>query len=280
MVMSRGKDVSSGVLCVDQLEFSDMVLPDASAGAASTLEPVQVGGALTNALYLTEAGDRTPITANDIHQGRIGDCFLLSAVGELATTHPDAIRNMIHDNGNGTETVTLYMSQNGSIPKPGATAFKAVSVTVDNTFPSYAANSGANQDVVGSQKEIWVQVLEKAIATLDGGYGAISNGGNPTVVMEQLTGHKATWMSAANVSAEMLKSFSAEGDLITFDTYNRSGLGYGLVPWHCYMYQGMVSTASGPAVVLKNPWGTNDPSAIPVSQLSKVFAEIDVGRFT
>jgi hypothetical protein len=247
--------------------------------AASVATPVQVG-AMSQALYLTEAGDTAAISMNDIHQGQMGDCFLVSPLGDLAKTHPDAIRNMIHQNANGTETVTLYVPKTGgTTPMPGNAALKAIQVTVDNVFPTYSVNSGATQDVVGNQKEIWAQVLEKAVATVRGGYGAIANGGNPASVMEQLTGQRADAYYPSSLTADMLRSFSAAGDLITFDTPNRTGLGYGLVGGHAYMFNGVVDTANGPAVSLKNPWGFSDPTLIPVSQVGKTFAEVDVGRF-
>jgi hypothetical protein len=234
--------------------------------------------ALTQAIYLTESGDTAPITAHDIHQGQMGDCFLVSALGELAMRHPNAIRKMIHQNADGTETVTLYATPGNGIPNVGASAFEPIMVKVDNVFPTYSVNSGAGQDQVGSQKEIWAQVLEKAIATVRGGYGAIANGGNPATVMEQLTGQRADAYYPSSLSADMLKSFAAAGDLITFDTPNKTALGYNLLGAHAYMFDGVVNTANGPAVSLKNPWGFNDPALVLVSQMATVFAEVDVGR--
>ena len=149
----------------------------------SMAPPVSVG--TTQVLYLQEGGDATVIAVTDINQGQIGDCFLLASIGELALWHSSAITNMIHVNADGTETVTLYVAASGQLPTYGTTSFKPSFVTIDNTFPSNAVNNGASQGVVGSQKEIWVQVLEKAVATLNGGYSAISNGGNPMIAMEE-----------------------------------------------------------------------------------------------
>ena len=148
--------------------------PNVSVAAASV---VRTTAALTQVLYLQEAGDTALISVNDIHQGQIGDCFLLSSIGELALWYPSAITNMIRVNADGTETVTLYVAASGALPSFGTTSFKSISVTVDNTFPSNVVNNGASQDVLNGQKEIWVQVLEKAVATLSGGYNAIANGG-------------------------------------------------------------------------------------------------------
>jgi hypothetical protein len=44
------------------------------------------------------------------------------------------------------------------------------------------------------------------------------------------------------------------------------------------MFNSVVATAGCPAVSLSNPWGYDQPSLVPVSKLSSVFAEVDVGR--
>lgn len=247
------------------------------ATAAAT---VKAAATLSQTLYLQEPGTTAVISVSDLYQGQIGDCFLISSIGELALTHPSAISRMIHDNGNGIENVTLYTGSDGYPPGFWTTAFKAVAITVNNAFPSYSVDNGAKQDVVGTQKEIWPQVLEKAVATLNGGYGTISNGGNPTVAMEELTGHAASALSPGSLTMAALQSYVAAGDLITMDTYAQSGLAYNLVSNHAYMFE-KVSTVNGtPMVQLGNPWGFDQPAAIPLAQLSRVMAEVDVGRFS
>ena len=97
--------------------LADPLQDFAAFGAASTasMPPQQ-----TMTLYLTETGQNTLINVADINQGQLGDCFLLSSMGEEALFHPSAISNMIHDNGNGTETVTLYVDKNGWLPTFGS----------------------------------------------------------------------------------------------------------------------------------------------------------------
>jgi hypothetical protein len=182
-----------------QLETDDPVLAslvdngdanDTSASVAVS-KTVSTPAPLTQALYATENGDVTPISVGDIHQGQIGDCFLLAAVGEIALLKPSFISNMIRTNAGGTETVGLYEAANGHLPNWNTTTFKPIAVTVSNVFPNYSVNNAAGQDIVNGVKEIWPQVLEKAYATLNGGYGGIMNGGSPIVAMEELTGHAA-----------------------------------------------------------------------------------------
>jgi hypothetical protein len=245
-----------------------------------TLPTIPTTTGVAQTLYLQQSGDTSKVSVNDIHQGQLGDCFLLSSIGELALNAPNAIPNMIHANANGTETVTLYTDLLGRLPTFGTMLFKATSVTVNNSFSAASVNNGATQDVVGNLKEIWPQVIEKAVATLDGGYSAIASGGNPVIAMEELTGHAATFMSPNNLTQAGLKAMLAVGDLITMDTSSQSNLPNNLVSNHAYMVEGMTTAANGTAMVqLGNPWGTNQPGAIPFAQLAKSMVEVDVGHF-
>jgi hypothetical protein len=251
----------------------------ATSTTGSTTVSTPQPAPLTNALYLTEAGDTTAISYDDIHQGQIGDCFLLSSIGEITLTNPSFISNMIKTNANGTETVTLYENKTGALPTFGTSSYKSITETVTNTFQSNAVNNGATQDVVGNQKEIWVQVLEKADAQLSGGYNAISNGGNPMIAMEELTGKAASYMSPASLTQALLQLDSAAKDLIVMDTGSSTSAAYGLVGSHAYMFQSM-SVVSGVAEVqLRNPWGTDNPGLIPLSKLASAgIVEVDIGH--
>lgn len=255
----------------------DLVLDPAVPIDVSTMAIGEFGGA-KQALYLVESGDTTAIAMGDIHQGQIGDCYLLSPIGDLAATRAGSIAGMIHVEADGTETVTLYRAANGSAALPGATVFTAVTEKVANLFPSGAVNSGSTQDMVNGTKEIWAQVLEKAAAQASGGYAGIASGGNPAMAMEMLTGHTAHAYAPGSITAAALQGFSAAGDIMTFDTKSSSSLGYNLVGGHAYMFKGVVATAGGPAVSLANPWGFNQPSLVPIAKLGSVFAEVDVGK--
>ncbi len=247
-----------------------------SASAAATT----TSGGLTQVLYLQETGDASAISVYDINQGQMGDCYLLSSIGEIALFHPGFITQMIQANANGTETVTLHRAANGSLPGIGTTSYSADLINVINSFPSDSVNNGANQDVLNGQKEIWVQVLENAVATLNGGYNGIANGGIPSISMEELTGCAASSFSPGAVSLQQLQGDIAAGDLITFDTESSGGtLPWGLYGDHAYMFESLTSVNGTEMVNLLNPWGMDEPSAIPLSQIGTVCDEIDIGQF-
>jgi hypothetical protein len=261
---------------VTDFDYQQTLPPDFGA-IAVPVRPLAV--APTPTLYVTESGDAAAISVNDINQGQLGDCFLLSAFGEEALFHPSAISGMIHDNGNGTETVTFYLDKNGRLPGFSSSSFKSTTVTVNNSFSASSVNNGANQDVAGNLKEIWPQVIEKAFATLGGGIGSIANGGYPVLALEELTGHTATAMSPASVTLAVLTNDIGAGDLIVMDTASRSRLPYGLVSNHAYMFEKLNGSGSSATVQLHNPWGFDQPAAIPLSQLVQSgIVEVDTGH--
>ncbi len=268
-------DVASNTL------ISMPIMPMITAATTSVALSGKVGNTTEKmALYLTEPGNAAPIAISDINQGRIGDCFLLSSIGELVRTESSAISHMIVQNANGTETVTLHVASNGSLPWFGTTSYKTITEVVSNNFQSTSVNNGASQDVVGGVKEIWPQVLEQAVAQLNGGYGSISNGGYPVVAMEELTGHAATYYAPASVTQTMLTAMVAANDMIVLDTSGAGNATYNLVGGHAYMFEGLVTTKGVTYVQAGNPWGFDQPALIPVSALRSAFAEIDVGHPT
>jgi len=280
-----------GAADADTLVAPVAAAPDFAAPGAGLLwesGKAAAGGpaATTTALYIINPGDTVAISPDDLHQNGLGDCFLISAIGELAMTHAASIANMIKQNANGTETVTLYEDSSGKLPVPGyAGGFKAVTEVVNNVFNANSVNSSPGQDVVNGVKEIWPQVIEQAAAQLNGGIAAIGNGGYPVVAMEELTGKLASWIyqpAAAMPASQLFNQLQADvkaGDMLTFDTPDNPA-GYNLYGDHCYMFDGMTGTGAAALVTLLNPWGVDEPSsAIPLSKLAGNICQIDIGHY-
>jgi hypothetical protein len=261
---------------------------DGITGAGSTsavslgTEVGFTGNTLNLAMYLKEPGSAMAVSMGDIHQGAAGDCFLLSALSEIARQsviqhNPNFIPSMIHINPNGTETVRLYA--------PAATTgapWTPISETVTNVFGYGTVNYGPLDDVVGNQKEIWPQVIESAYAQAHGGMDAISNGGYAAVAMEALTGKQADAIPSQSLTLASLRSMTDNNDLIVFDTLNSDALPYHLVGNHSYGFAGYVGSGPNTAVQLYNPWGYWQPDPIPVGAISSSAAgifQVDMGHF-
>jgi hypothetical protein len=259
--------------------FAIVPINDFSAQHIGPSGPVTAATGLpTNeALYIQQPGNANAISLTDINQGQIGDCFLLSSIGEIALNDPSFIQNMIHQNANGTETVTLDAPHRSG----WTTVLTPTAVTVTNSFPTYGVN-GAGQDVVNGVSEIWPQVLESAYASANGGYPGINQGGSPVIAMEELTGQRATWTTnVSGITAAELTGYQSAKDLVVMDTFSSTSqyLSDGLVADHAYMFEGVVQTAKGAAVELANPWGAQyDPPPILLSQLSGGIVEVDIGK--
>ena len=248
-------------------------LPDVGAAAAVS---EATSTTLQDQFYLRQTGNAADVAYTDLHQDGLGDCFLLSSIGEVAMHSPSFIHNMITINQDGTETVHLYEAANGQLPNFSTMSFKPVSETINNAFDPKSVNSQSGQDSQGNVHEVWPQVLEKAVAQLSGGYGNIDHGGWPALSMEELTGQKASFTSLAGVTAPMLQADLSAHDLAVLDTTDANPT-YNVVGGHAYMLTGLVNSSAGPEVACANPWGFDQPSLIPVSQLSHVFNGINVG---
>lgn len=143
---------------------------------------------------------------NDVQQGAIGDCYLLAALQAVAKRRPEVIKNAITDNGNATYTVELYLRQ------PNSAQRVCQKITISNKF---VGNYAASLD----RGELWVRVIEKAMAKLLGGYDDLKSGSTDWV-LEMLTGQTVTTHEIskttvpATLAATIQQAFAA-GKLIT-----------------------------------------------------------------
>ncbi len=214
-------------------------------------------------LYVDDAGNTivdngtgAGVSLNDIDQGSLGDCYFLAAVGAIANTHPQLIKDMIHDNGDGTYDVTLHV--NGD---PG----NAQVQTVSGEFPMKADGTTPAYSKYGDGNETYVMLLEKAYAQQQGGYGNIE-GGFAGAAMEVLTGDSHTPHVLNNMSeddiATQIELAITNGTPITAasrrheDGSNKQILSDDLdiVSGHAYVIDGFDRETG--MISLYNPWGT------------------------
>lgn len=78
----------------------------------------------------------------DINQGGLGDCYYLTAIGCMVHRHPNFIKSMIKDNGDGTVTVRFYDRTNSE--------------------RFYKIKKSIPSKNIQCQNCLWIQLLEKA----------------------------------------------------------------------------------------------------------------------
>ena len=209
---------------------------------------------------------------NDINQGYLGDCYLLSSLAEVAGQNSSLISSMITSNGNDTYGVRFY--ENGV----------ADYVTVNNSL--------SNQFNTGP--DMWGGLVEKAYCELQasgvvtGGYTnagnsftTIGNGGAAEYALEEITGatqitdfmaagtswYNITYNSSlsmtgftVNTTAAVLSTLAsslAKGDDLVLSSYTNATDSTGkttLVANHAMSIYGF-DIASG-MLEVRNPWGS------------------------
>jgi len=214
---------------------------------------------------------------NDINQGYLGDCYLLSSLSEVAKQNSGIISSMFTSNGNNTYGVKFYVN--------GVAQYVTVNASL--------ADSGNIFNYGGS--DIWASLAEKAYAQLQASgnitgnylnYGnswsTIGNGGAPEMALEEITGASAitdfyasgsSWAkviynssfgvtnyTTGNGTSRVLSVLAADiaqGDDVILSSYTNASDASGkttLVADHAMSVYGYDS-ASG-MLRIRNPWGT------------------------
>lgn len=112
------------------------------------------------------------VDANDIRQGALGNCYLLSAMSVIAHSRPNLLKKIFHPacreyRKDGAYVVMMYSGG------------KPVLITVDDFF---AANNNQAHPYVKVTRDkdelrsIWPMIVEKAYAKMFGGYPSTEGG--------------------------------------------------------------------------------------------------------
>ncbi len=90
-------------------------------------------------------------TINDLRQGKVSNCWMVAGTTAVINQNPDAIKDCMRDNGDGTVTVRLYKSQDG-VPTP-------MYIKVTKEVPKLVTGGS-----IHTSGALWMQILEKAAA--------------------------------------------------------------------------------------------------------------------
>lgn len=237
---------------------------------------------VSQTLYMKEAGDSSAVSINDVNQGWIGDCFVCAPIASLALARPDYIQDMIHDNGNGTQSVRLYLDVSLSSHFTIAADHSSWITVRDSDLGKGMNTNNGGQLIISGVQEIWPQVIENAIAQVAGGYDILNYGGFSAPIMYQLTGILPTetfiapdWGGKYQPTTQELRNDLATKQMVNFFTGIPSG--YSLVSNHVYSLTSVDTVNGVDYAHFRNPWGYGDPAPIPVSDLNHAFVGMDVG---
>jgi hypothetical protein len=197
----------------------------------------------------------------DVRQGAVGDCWLLSSLAEVAARAPQDIRNMFAYNGTATE--------NGSVVgvytvRLFDTRGVAHYITVDTELPG-----GGSEYDQATGGVLWVALAEKAYVQANGSgfvttghvgsdsYNALNNGW-PSWALRAITGKSAGEYS---VNPSSIAAAWNAGQLIVLCSMSSPSSSY-IVGSHAYAVVGDNASNSYPFLVY-NPWGTDSSGWAP-----------------
>ena len=199
------------------------------------------------------------IKKEDIIQGGLGDCYFLSALAGLCS-NPKLIEKLFFFKEKSDEhCYGCYFRING--------IWKLV--LVDDYIPCYGSWGKNFAFSSANGNELWVILLEKAWAKLNGNYARVI-GGDPHEIFEVFTNaycekikfkigqEDKLWSAFENAQKKgFLMTAGTSGDTYTLDMQD-----VGLVPGHAYTILGVkeVNTLEGKQklVNLRNPWGNGE----------------------
>ena len=199
------------------------------------------------------------INKDDIIQGGLGDCYFLSAVAALCK-YPELVEKLFLIKTKSNEhCYGCYFRVNG--------IWKLV--LVDDYLPCYGS-WGLNFSFTSTNgNELWVVLLEKAWAKLNGCYAKVI-GGEANEIFEVITNTYSEKIKIKRGQEDMIWNKFSEGEKKGYimtagtsgDTYNLDLEENGLVPGHAYtiikVQEFNTSYGKVKLVNIRNPWGNGE----------------------
>ncbi|MGO4681385.1 C2 family cysteine protease [Microbacterium sp. 2MCAF23] len=225
------------------------------------LESVRKGDLSSGApLALFPNGKPNP---DDVRQGRIGDCYLLSVLAGIAKGDPQKIKDLITANPDGTYTVHFH---DGDITVRG-------DQLPDDGQPD------------------WVRVFEGAYQVHEGSFEEFDNGGDPAAVMKAIYGgdvdhgdHRGglvDWLTGSKDigdCGEQIKDALSHGRPVVASASD-GALGF-KDGGHALTVTRMYEKDGVSIVEIRNPWGQNREHEDAIREAHGTLHNPDDGYFT
>ncbi|CAA7410324.1 unnamed protein product [Spirodela intermedia] len=195
-----------------------------------------------------------PVNSSDVCQGRLGDCWFLSAVAVL--TESSRISEVI---------ITPEFNEEGVYTVRFCIQGEWVPVIVDDWIPCESPGKPA---FATSRKgnELWVSILEKAYAKLHGSYEALEGGlvqdalvdltGGAGEEIDMRTGQAQIDLASGRLWSQLLR-FKQEGFLLGAGSPSGSDVhvsSSGIVQGHAYSLLQIRDVDGHKLVQIRNPW--------------------------
>ncbi len=233
-------------------------------------------------LFVKGENDVNEVELNDVSQGKIGDCYILAGIGSFAKQHPEKIKNIITDNGDGTFSVKIY--------KPDLKGNYVETIQkVDGKLKGDGhALYGDTAKINGiQQKEAWTVLIEKAYIQAYGSYKDAGKGGAAKDVITALSGKEAKIFKTADLQTTDIKKYLNEGKAIALSSpeevkeiqngklRDKFVNDYKLITQHAYVLSEIKQDAKGNDIaVIYNPWGNSQE--IPLDEVKDLFRYVQI----
>ena len=192
---------------------------------------------------------------DDIIQGSLGDCYFLSVLGSLCT-FPKLIEKLFyskHLTKSKNHQYGIYFYING--------IWKLI--LIDDYFPARNTSFKKFAFAYSTSKEIWVPLLEKAWAKINGCYAKVGTGGLPNEVFDICSEAYNEYILIKNKNKDLLWTEILEEEKknymmtagTTKNTNNFKLEKIGLTPGHAYTVLGVLEINKEKVIKLRNPWG-------------------------
>jgi hypothetical protein len=249
---------NDGITKADMSKFNDLVSKqNRSVDEESLVDTVdgslyntkQANDNINRGLYADPSDPLSSITPEAVKQGQIGDCYLTSALGAVAAQDPEAIKNMIKDNANGTYSVTFPDAPDKPV---------TVNAPTDDEIAQFAGDT---------QYGSWPAVIEKAYGKrIDQNrvvaQDAIPDGSFLSTGLSALTGKDidSDTLAFTSLSATDRKLTEAMDDHrpVTAGVFKNLFGGSSPIP-DGHAYSVLDYDSDSKQVTIRNPWGNIEP---------------------
>jgi len=213
----------------------------------------------------------------DVTQGTLGDCYLMSAMAGLANTRPQKLQSAITDKGG--DKYEVEFAGIGKFLGFG-TATQTVTAAFEHGKHAY----------MGPRNALWPLVIEKAYAAEKGGIEKIAHGGDPAKATHALTDESVSGFDPRKTDPDeilvKIEKGKARKSVMTCYGREKEGAsdekkkiadGSGLYFNHAYTI--MDVDRKGRSIKLRNPWGHSHPYGtgwLPVDEFKAFFIQTDI----